>query len=194
MDRGRPRKVDPDAALDTAMRVFWDQGFEGTSMNDLVAATGMAKPGLYANFGCKEQLYVKALTHYLERSAPMFKELVTSTDALHVVLKRFLDSIRDGVIDKTCPTGCFVVNSVVECANKTPKLKDVSRNLNDVRRAALLARFQMEKKTGGLPADTDVNALTNFFNGQCVALAVLGRGGSSRISLNQLISLSLKIL
>ncbi|MEH6405509.1 MAG: TetR/AcrR family transcriptional regulator, partial [Sneathiella sp.] len=114
MVRGRPRKIDPDTALDIAVRLFWDQGFEGTSMNDLVEATGMAKPGLYAAFGCKEQLYIKALTHYLDQSAPMFKELVASPDNLPVVLKRFLSSIRDGAIDKTCPSGCFVVNSVVE--------------------------------------------------------------------------------
>ena len=61
MSRGRPRKTDPDKALETAMKLFWKQGFEGTSMNDIAAATGMAKPGLYATFGDKEAVYAKAL-------------------------------------------------------------------------------------------------------------------------------------
>ena len=56
MVRGRPRKTDPESALDSAMMLFWKKGFEATSMSDLSEATGMAKPGLYATFGDKEAL------------------------------------------------------------------------------------------------------------------------------------------
>lgn len=194
MGRGRPRKSDPDTVLDIATRIFWDKGFEGTSMKDLADATGMAKPGLYAAFGCKEQLYVKALTHYFNQSAPMFNDLITSPEGLDVVLRRFLETIASGASDKTCPSGCFVVNSVIECANKVPSLKEAGRNLDEMRHSALIARFQMEKKRGTLSPAIDAMALASFFNGQCIALAVMGRAGNSQETLNQFIDMALKIL
>ena len=67
------------------MKVFWEKGFAGTSMNDLVAATGMAKPGLYAAFGDKQSLYAKALTRYFrDLGSPMHEDLVQSPDPIRV--------------------------------------------------------------------------------------------------------------
>ncbi|MBL4693161.1 MAG: TetR/AcrR family transcriptional regulator, partial [Magnetovibrio sp.] len=113
MGRGRPRKIDPETALDIAIEMFWKKGFEGTSMNDLAAATGMAKPGLYATFGDKQALYAKALTRYFrEHGAGLLDDLVHSDDPLRVVILRFLTTVAASSIDKNCPGGCFVVNSV----------------------------------------------------------------------------------
>src|SRR3954451_6934537 len=66
--RGRPRTYDPDLALSRAMDVFWKDGFAGTSLDELSAATGMNRPSLYGAFGDKRDLYIKAYQHYRERS------------------------------------------------------------------------------------------------------------------------------
>jgi AcrR family transcriptional regulator len=65
----RPRSFDPDEALDLARDVFWQQGFQGTSLDDITAATGLAKPSLYAAFGDKNALFLKVLDRYQERDA-----------------------------------------------------------------------------------------------------------------------------
>src|SRR5262245_55977315 len=62
--RGRPRAYDPETALQNAIDVFWQTGYSGTSLDDLSAATGMNRPSLYAAFGDKRALYLKALDHY----------------------------------------------------------------------------------------------------------------------------------
>ena len=62
--RGRPRAYDPQAALARAAETFWKAGYAGTSLDDLVAATGMNRPSLYAAFGDKRDLYLKTLEHY----------------------------------------------------------------------------------------------------------------------------------
>src|SRR2546423_14715860 len=66
--RGRPRAYDPQVALARAAEVFWKAGYAGTSLDDLVAATGMNRPSLYAAFGDKRALYLKTLEHYRDES------------------------------------------------------------------------------------------------------------------------------
>src|SRR5215208_5043354 len=66
--RGRPRGYDPDAAMTQAIRTFWKAGYSGTSLDDLGGATGMNRPSLYAAFGDKRTLYLKALEHYWQLS------------------------------------------------------------------------------------------------------------------------------
>lgn len=194
MGRGRPRKTDPDAALEIAMRIFWEKGFEGTSMSDLSEATGMAKPGLYATFGDKENLYAKALTRYFDMSTPTRNDLVTSSDSLEITLRRFLTTIANASADISRPAGCFVVNSVVECAGKPPALEDLGRTCEDKRREAFAQRFKAEKERGMLPPDADEKALADFFDGQCVALAVMGRAGGKPESLHRLIDVAMTVL
>ena len=63
-ERGRPRNFDADTALDRALEVFWRHGFQGASLSELTEAMGLNKPSLYATFGDKESLYLKALDRY----------------------------------------------------------------------------------------------------------------------------------
>ena len=67
----RPREFDADDALERVTRVFWNRGFEHTSLDDLCAATGLGRSSLYAAFGDKRALYLKALARYEERSVAL---------------------------------------------------------------------------------------------------------------------------
>lgn len=195
MARGRPRKTDPNTVLDTVMKTFWKRGFEDTTMNDLVDATSMAKPGLYATFGDKEALYAKALETYTCNIAqPMIDDVVGSPDPLGVVLRRFLGRVASTAIDKTGPKGCFVANSFVECPNMPPTLEALSRTINERRRAAFEKRIKAAKKQGELSADADVKALSNFFSGQVLALTVMARAGASTRSLDRFIDVAMTAL
>ena len=195
MARGRPRKTDPDAVLETAMKAFWERGFEGTSMNDLAAITGMAKPGLYANFGDKEALYTKALAHYFgDFGGPIIDDFVRSPDPLDVVLRRFLGAVAASASDKAGPGGCFLVNSLVECANMPRSLEAVGRDFDAQRRAAIARRFKAAKRQGELPADADAKSLAIFFAGQALAIAVMARAGAGKASLDRFIDVAMTAL
>jgi AcrR family transcriptional regulator len=195
MARGRPRKTDPAAVLDTAMRVFWQKGFEATSMSDLVTATGMAKPGLYATFGDKEALFTQALTHYFnELGSPLLNDLSRSADPLHVVVRRSLDAVAASALDKAGPGGCFVVNSVVECAHGPGSLEELVRAFDRKRRSAFVDRFRAAQRRGELPGDVDAKAMGEFFAGQAVALAVMARTGANRKSLDRVIDVAMTVI
>ena len=87
--RGRPRQYDPERALAKAADVFWKRGYAATSLDDLVAATGMNRPSLYAAFGDKRDIYLKTLARYREQSRAIGVEILADDPPLRVFLKRF---------------------------------------------------------------------------------------------------------
>lgn len=195
MARGRPRKINPDAALDAAMKLFWDKGFDGTSMSELVEVTGMAKPGLYATFGDKQEFYNKALTHYFEDlGSPLVDDLINSTDPIEITIRRFLESVAHFVVDKSKPCGCFVVNNLVDCANSSTAMEMLGRDFDKKRRAAFIACFSRAIDAGQLTCDVDAVALGEFYAGQVIALAVKGRAGAKISDLTDFIDIAMTAL
>jgi len=195
MNRGRPRKLNPDDVLDIAMRTFWEKGYAGTSMNDLVKATGMAKPGLYANFGDKEKLYSKALGYYFhDLGKPLLDDLKDSPDTVYIVIRRFLDHIAHFVVDKTNPQGCFVVNSLVECTNKAEPLERLAREFDEERHNAFINRFILAKEKGEISKDANPQSMADFFSAQALALGVMGRSGQDYDALSRVIDVAMSVI
>src|SRR5215469_16929127 len=93
--RGRPREYDPDRALADAAESFWKNGYAGTSLDELAAATGMNRPSLYAAFGDKRDLYLKTLERYREQSRKLALQLLADDPPLRVFLKRFYQAALD---------------------------------------------------------------------------------------------------
>lgn len=195
MARGRPRKTDPDAALQSITKVFWEQGYEGASLGDLTAATGMAKPGLYATFGDKEAMFAKALTHYYcDMGASLMADLVSSPDPLSDVLRRFFVSVVEMARDPDCPSGCFVVNSLVESGSMPRGLVALSRDFDRRRRDAFRERFRAAHEAGELPPGTDPDAMADFFASQVLAIAVMVRADTEFDSVMRTIDVALSVL
>ena len=128
---GRPREFDEEQALEAAMDVFWEKGFEATSMADLCAATGLHKGSLYQAFGDKHALFMQALKAYADRE---FHE----TAAVAFAHDSPLASIR-AVVGTVCKEalegkGCLMINSLVELAPHDPEVHK-----------ALLQRFAQQR-------------------------------------------------
>ena len=102
---GRPREFDRDAALDKAMRLFWERGYEGTSVGDLAEALGIGKPSLYAAFGHKEQLFYEALDLYVRTYGPELGDVATARGAIESLLR----SNAETYTDPSIPSGCMIV-------------------------------------------------------------------------------------
>ncbi len=113
---GRPREFDEDEALLKIMEVFWAKGFEGTTLNDLVTATGLRKGSLYAAFGDKRAMYLKALTLYDRTAIDGAVRLLTGTGAPEKRIGEFLQSAIDAVAVQKDRRGCFLCNASVDQA------------------------------------------------------------------------------
>ncbi len=195
MPRGRPRKLPPEEVLTKAMQVFWERGYDGTSMNDLVQETGMAKPGLYANFGDKEELYRKALSHYVKvYGDPTLDYLVSGEDALKKTIRTVLEGVADFVSQPDQPGGCFVVNGVVDCSGKQSSLEKHTRGFDKKRCDAFHQRFQQAKEAGELPDECNAPALADFFAAQLAVLGVMAKAKADRQAMNNLIETALSVL
>ena len=108
--RGRPRAYDPQVALQRATDSFWRNGYSATSLDEICAAVGMNRPSLYAAFGDKHTLYLKALEHYWQHSlAAMHEALADHDRPLHEALMRAYDAqLSIYFSGEGPPRGCFL--------------------------------------------------------------------------------------
>src|SRR5881397_2597277 len=105
---GRPRSFDLDKALDAALQVFWQKGYEGASLSDLTEAMGINRPSLYAAFGNKEALFRKVLDRYFAGPAAYVREALQEPTA-RAVVERLLLGAAESHSDPRHPQGCLAV-------------------------------------------------------------------------------------
>jgi len=122
--RGRPRAYDPDDALERAIRAFWKTGYSGTSLDDLSAATGMNRPSLYAAFGDKRALYLKALDHYWALGRAAMKEALTYERPLREALMAvYRAALAVYLPEKGDPRGCFAIGTATTEASADLRIR-----------------------------------------------------------------------
>ena len=118
---GRPREFDEDEALAKIMDVFWEKGFEGTSMSDLETATGLRKGSLYAAFGDKRAMYRKSVALYGRTAIDESVAVLTGVDAPERRIGKFLQAPIDAVAVANDRRGCFLCNASIDQAAVDPE-------------------------------------------------------------------------
>ncbi len=185
--RGRPRAYDPETALQRATEAFWKNGYSGTSLDDIAAATGMNRPSLYAAFGDKQKLYLKALAHYWELRLSEMREALAGDrvldEALMSVYEAALSIYFSG---EARPRGCFVIGTAV-----TEAVDD--SNIRDSLAAGILAfdadfaiRFRRAQEQGELKRDADPAVLAVLATATMHTIAIRARAGVPRSELREL--------
>src|SRR5258708_1910664 len=174
--RGRPRAYDPDLALARAMDVFWKDGFSGTSLDELSAATGMNRPSLYGAFGDKRELYIKAYQHYRERSRAGMVDLLNQglplRELLHRVFELALDIYFSG---EEGPRGCFTVLTAASDAVFDPEIRAMVQSAVREMDRAFAGVFKAAQAKGELGADTSAEALASLLTATIHTVAVRAR-------------------
>jgi len=185
--RGRPRAYDPDDALERAIRAFWKTGYSGTSLDDLSAATGMNRPSLYAAFGDKRALYLKALDHYWALGRAGMKEALTYERPLREALMAvYRAALTVYMPEKGDPRGCFGIGTATTEAFADPKIRaHFIAGLRDLDQA-FEARMRFAQEQGELPDDADPAALALLASATLHTLAIRSRGGTPRAELEAL--------
>lgn len=177
--RGRPREFDPEQALTSALRVFWQRGYEGASMAELTEAMGITKPSLYACFGNKEALFKKALDLY-ERDKLAYVGKALEAPTARGVAERLLN----GAIATHCggdsenPNGCLSVISTVTCTMEDASIRDFVAARRVATENSLIERFERAKQEGDMPETVDPRSLANCLMTVLQGMAVKGQGGS----------------
>lgn len=184
-ERGRPRAFDRTAALHRAMEVFWEHGYEGSSMSDLTSAMGINSPSLYAAFGGKEALFREAIGLYGKTdggyTARALREEPTARQAIDAMLRD--NAIAYTVEDK--PHGCMVVLAGSTYTTRSESIRDFlvekrRETIEEVRR-----RLDRGVTEGDLPADTNTSGLAHFYTTVLYGLSIQARDGASLAELTQ---------
>ena len=119
--RGRPREFSHDEALDKALHVFWERGYEGTSLAELIDTLGINKPSLYAAFGNKEALFRKALVRYSHCTVAYVGECMQAPTARQTT-EAFLTESAEFLTDDSHPKGCMIVQGALSCGENAAQI------------------------------------------------------------------------
>jgi AcrR family transcriptional regulator len=177
--RGRPRAFDLDRVLDAAMRVFWRQGYEGTSLSDLTAATGLKSPSLYAAFGDKEALFRKVLDRYSEGPAAYLQAAMDAPTA-YATIERLLFGAIDLLTAPENPSICLIAQGTLFCGEQTDPIRREVIARRQRGEAGLRARLERAVAAGELPPDTDVAALARYYATVTRGVGITALTGASR--------------
>ena len=180
---GRPREFDRAEALDQAMRLFWERGYEGTSVGDLSARLGIAKPSLYAAFGSKEELFYEALDLYVTAYGPKPGDHATARAAVESLLR----SNAATYTDPNVPSGCMIV---LAAAVGPPQNAEVRAHVAALRQGStddIARRIERGIAEGDVPAGTDPAVMAAFYTTVLNGLALQARDGADSAALARVI-------
>lgn len=187
---GRPRAFDVDKALDIALKIFWEKGYEGASLNDLTTAMGINRPSMYAAFGNKEDLFRKALDRYVSGPASYLRKALAEPVARHAI-ELVLTGAVDLLTGKSGPHGCLIVQAALACGDTADPIRKelVARRLAS--QAAIRERLERARSEDDLPPNSDPDGLARYFTAIVHGMAVQAVGGASRTDLEGIVKTAL---
>ncbi|MFJ2933699.1 TetR/AcrR family transcriptional regulator [Streptomyces sp. NPDC087219] len=175
----RTKEFDPDAALQAALDLFWARGYEATTMSDLVEHLGVGRASIYATFGNKHALYLKAMDRYLETRDPRIVEELSepgpALPAVRTLVRRFA---AEASADDERLNGCFVTNSAAELGpHDTAVARRVELSWEQIE-TLLYGALTRARAGGELPADRDPRALARMLLVLLQGIRVVGKASS----------------
>ena len=160
---GRPRQFDEEQVLDAAMKAFWANGYEGTSLADLVSVTGLHKGSLYQAFGDKHTLFVQTLNRYLQNvrhhKNTVLEQAKTPLTGIRDVLHGLID-MSEG--DADCPQGCMAVKALVEIAPHDPEVLKIMETHKNGMRNSIQSRVSQAQADGELSMGKSPEMITSL--------------------------------
>ena len=189
--RGRPRGFDTDEALDAAVEVFWRQGYEGTTLDDLTSAMGINRPSLYAAFGNKEETFKQAVARYAEVDMAYVGDALEEPTA-RAVAEHYLRSNVRAITTPGKPAGCLSIQGGLAGSAEDQR---IVRFLADSRASGehrLAERFRRAVAEGDLDADEAPADLAKYLVTVSAGLAVQASAGASRASLQRVAERALR--
>ena len=177
---GRPRTFDRDAAITQAMHLFWEHGYDSTSLSQLKAniGSGISAPSFYAAFGSKEALFKEVMERYLNTHGKVTESLFDPRLPPRDAIERTLRSSAKMQCGTDHPRGCLVALGLMSASS--PQTLEICAPLAQARarnRAGFIACVERGINAAELSAHTDPVALATVFDSFLLGLTTLARDG-----------------
>src|SRR5262245_13571775 len=192
---GRPKEFDPDQALEKAMHIFWHKGYEATSMEDLLTAMDINRGSLYATFGDKRELFLKAMDLYCTGGGIGSRlSILNQPGPALPLIAQFIDRMLEFGLSDPLRRGCMITNAAMELA---PHEKEIAKKVTARLHMAEDAFFELlarAKNEGDLPGDKDPRALARVLVTLMQGTIVMMKAGTPAEVVKQTAKTALSIL
>jgi AcrR family transcriptional regulator len=187
---GRPREFDTAAALDAAMRVFWEKGYEGATLTDLTGAMRINRSSMWAAFGNKEELFKRAFGRYIDTYQGYIREALQK-HTIREVIESSLRGTVDFLATPGNPKGCLSVHGALAVGDEADPIKQWLIQLRKDGLSLARKRFEQAKRSGDLGEDVDPAALTRYVAALIQGLGVQHASGATKAELMKVVGLAL---
>jgi AcrR family transcriptional regulator len=190
---GRPISFDKDAALEAAMLLFWERGYEGTSMADLTQAMGLNPSSIYAAFGDKHALFQLTVKRYMEiRAQYAVKALEEPT------LERFIRALFDNTVAFLTTPGhppiCMTLTGATGCSVDAKPARDLMTEIRKQNQVALRKRLLKARKSGEFSKGINLDDYTRYLSSIIAGLSIQAANGSTKQELKRTAKMALRHL
>lgn len=190
----RSKEFEPREALQKAMELFWHKGYSDTSMDDLVAYTGVSRYGLYSTFGDKHELFLAALDHYRDSSATWLLGAMEAPDASLAAVRWFFETLLAGACSPKGELGCLMCNTALALAPHDQESgAKVQLHLQRTGQAFRHALSNAQRRRE-ISAQVDVEAYADYLVGVAQGLFVLARASADCTVIKRFVQVALSQL
>ena len=171
----RTRTFDEQAVIADAMTVFWRKGYEATSIDDLVQATGINRASMYGTFGSKEGLLLAALDHYVLAINRERLKLLQGKGTVRECLCAYFESLIAFSTGDGRGLGCLLTNTAIELSPRNARIRKKIKTIFEHVETAFRRLIERGQAAGEISADKDARALGHFFLTTVQGLRVIAR-------------------
>jgi AcrR family transcriptional regulator len=175
--RGRPRKFDEQAVLASALEVFRVKGFNGASLDDLTAATGLNRPSLYGAFGNKQALFAGSVEYYWQQAGGIYRAALFGGQGLRADLKALFAAQID-IITRNLVGGCIVACALPEGATEDADFMAMYRRIFAESDAVVRMRLKQAIEDGEISKSVDVKGLAGMIVNEVFGISLRARAGA----------------
>jgi TetR/AcrR family transcriptional repressor of nem operon len=194
MKFGRPLEYDPDQALNAAMHVFWQHGYEATSLQALLQAMGLSKSSLYQGFGGKKELFLRCVDRYGEGIANTMQSLRDNTGSGVEFIEQLLLASASEARRSGARRGCLLMNTATEFAQKDPEIASrVSFAFGSLRRH-LKAAVEQGQSRGEITREKDAEVLASYLLSSLGGIKTMVKGGVDEAGIKEIVSVIVRAL
>jgi TetR/AcrR family transcriptional repressor of nem operon len=185
-------QFDPDVALGSAMALFWRKGYEATSLQDLLQATGLSKSSLYQTFGNKHSLFESSLERYRRDMLAQMQEVLERAQSGWSFIEQTFRGVVEETRGKNARRGCFIMNTATEFAQSDQAIarlvKQATRMFTEVFESAVI-RAQEE---GDISSEVDPRAYAKYLLSSLSGLKTMVKAGATAAEINAIADMVLK--
>lgn len=190
----RTKAFDEYVALDRAMALFWEQGYEATSVRDLIARAGISSSSLYATFGDKHEIYGAALERYRALEREQFAALLSESQAVRPTLSGMFAGLIDTLMTQDGYWGSFTLNAAIELGGRDPAVTSQLREHFDDVCDLLAERLAEAQAHGEIPTRHVAADLARYLLFGLYSLAAMVKIYPDRVFLEKMAALTLAVL